>query len=288
MTIALAGFAPLTQEYIVTVSDARLSHGDDFIPAVDKGTRKNRKFASTWGIMFAASDVSAFDPVARDLFEKFSYTMEPYTMEPKASAVSADAVRNAVQSAYEKEFHERFFRQHLAKWGYSSISEFRRDGFNELGKDLYTEYAIKLAKFDLGLELLTYGFDDEGLAYLYEVASPGNVISHNLRGFAAIGSGSWMALAALNRRPIRKGIGGENIAETVYRLLDAKFSSETASGVGHATHVNIMGRGGKVGHLSDDELRELRVIWDEQMRAPEPEKAVNMILHSEALQSVFP
>jgi Proteasome subunit len=287
MTTALAGFTPLTREYIVTVSDARLSHGDD-IPAVDEGTRKNRKFASTWGMMFAASDVSAFVPVMSDIWDKFSYTMEPYTTEPKAPPASADAVRHAIQSAYEKEFQERFFREHLARFGYSDISEFRRTGYEELGKDLYSEYAIKLAKFNLGLELLVYGFDDRGAGYLYEVANPGKVISHNLRGFAAIGSGAWMALAALNRRPLSQGITGNNVAETVYRLLDAKFSSETASGVGHATHVFIMGRGGKVGHLSDDEIRELRAIWDEQMRTPEPEKAVNMILNSKALRSVFP
>jgi len=60
MTIAIAGLT--ATEFIVTVSDARISHGEA-IPAADDGTMKNRKIASTWGMMFAASDASAFIPV---------------------------------------------------------------------------------------------------------------------------------------------------------------------------------------------------------------------------------
>ena len=53
-----------------------------------------------------------------------------------------------------------------------------------------------------------------------------------MRGYAAIGSGTLMALAALNKKPI-----GPTLADTVYRVVDAKFSSETARDVGKKTHV---------------------------------------------------
>jgi 20S proteasome alpha/beta subunit len=124
-------------------------------------------------------------------------------------------VRKAVLEAYEKEFHERFFREHLARFGYSDISDFRKNGFNELGKDIYGEYAAALARFDLGLELLVYGFNPQGNRHIFEVANPGKIISHDLRGFAAIGSGAWMALAGLNRKPINAGL-----SETIWRFLD--------------------------------------------------------------------
>lgn len=282
MTIALAGFSTV-HEYIITVSDARLSHGDA-IPAIDEGTWKNRKIASTWGMMFAATDTTAFVPISASVSKALSFTRKP-----EGKAASAEMVREVIQRAYESEFHERFFREHLARFGYSDISDFRRNGFNELGKDLYGEYAIKLAKFDLGLELLVYGFDDIGLAYLYEVANPGIITSHNVREFAAIGSGAWMALAALNRKPITPSvIVTSNIAEIVYRLLDAKFSSETASGVGRKTHVVIMGRGGKTGYLREEEIEKLRSIWEQHTRAPEPENALNLIANSRAVQSILP
>src|SRR4051794_11460341 len=104
MTIAIAGFtAPA--EFIVTVSDARISHGEA-IPAADEGTMKNRKIASTWGMMFAASDASAFIPVVSSCHEALAFTGAPG--DPKADEAQ---VRNAVQKAYEKEFNERFFRE---------------------------------------------------------------------------------------------------------------------------------------------------------------------------------
>ena len=220
MTVAIAGFtAPA--DFIVTVSDARISHGEA-IPAADDGTMKNRKIATTWGMMFAASDATAFIPVVSSCYDALAFTGgkgDPLAEEKQ--------VREAVLAAYEKEFNDRFFREHLARWGYSDISDFRRTGFNDLGKDIYGDYAAKLARFDLGLELLVYGFNQAGNRHIFEVANPGKILSHNLRGFTAIGSGAWMALAALNRRPLTPGL-----PETIWRFLDAKFSSETAAGVG--------------------------------------------------------
>jgi len=243
MTIAIAGFnAPA--DFIVTVSDARISHGE-VIPAADEGTLKNRKIASTWGMMFAASDASAFIPVVSSCYEALAFTGG--AVDPKVTDVE---VRKAVQEAYEKEFTERFFREHLARFGYSDISDFRKNGFNELGKDIYGDYAAALARFDLGLELLVYGFNQQGRQHLFEVANPGKIISHNLRGFSAIGSGAWMALAALNRRPLTPGL-----PETIWRFLDAKFSSETAAGVGRKTHVIIMNSMGKTVSMRPNENR---------------------------------
>lgn len=274
MTVAIAGFTS-SREFVVTVSDARLSHGE-VIPAVDEATMKNRKIAARWGMMFAAQDASAFLPVLNTVYKKLSFTGAPE--DPNFSDAE---VKKAIVEAYESEFNERFFREYLARWGFSDIQDFRKKGFVELGKDLYGDYADKLAKFDLGLELLVYGYGTDGTRHLFEIANPGKVITHNLRGFAAIGSGSWMALAALNRKPIIT-----SLPYTIYRLLDAKFSSETASGVGRKTHVIIMSSEGKFGAVGQAEIEQIRDIWEETLNQPEPEKAIDLIINCKGVKMV--
>ncbi len=111
MTIALTGYT-LIREYIVTVSDARLSQGDTIL-ALDDGAMKNRKIASTWGMMFAGN-AGAFVPVVADSREALADYQDK-------GVAPAEVVKTAVQRAYEKEFQERFFRQHLAKLGYSRV-----------------------------------------------------------------------------------------------------------------------------------------------------------------------
>jgi hypothetical protein len=275
MTIAIAGFtAP--HDFIVTVSDARISHGEA-IPAADDGTMKNRKIASTWGMMFAANDASAFMPVVSSCFDALAFTRGQN--DPAADEIQ---VKKAVQEAYEREFNERFFREHLARFGYSDISDFRKNGFNELGKDLYGQYAMQLAKFDLGLELLVYGFNPHGNRHVFEVANPGKIISHNLRGFAAIGSGAWMALAALNRKPITPGL-----PETIWRFLDAKFSAETAAGVGKKTHVIIMSSKGKFAPMRASDIEKLREKWEAETKRPESEEVMDFIVNTHAVKYLY-
>jgi hypothetical protein len=273
VTIAIAAVVPKSdREHIVTVSDARLSHGE-IIPA-DDATMKNRKLAEKWGMMFAAEDSSAFIPVFSDAYSSLQRIEE---------GIIADGdVRDAVQKAYENEFNERFFRQHLSRFGYSDISDFRRNGFGELGKDTYSEYARALASFDLGLELLVYGFAPSGYPRLFEVANPGSVVSHDLRGYATIGSGSLMALAALNRKPLIP-----DLADTIYRLLDAKFSSETARDVGKKTHVIVMNKQGKHGSLHQADIEKIRLIWQETMKQPNPPTAIDIINNSRAVKATW-
>jgi 20S proteasome alpha/beta subunit len=275
MTVGIAGFTS-TRQFVVTVSDARLSHGE-IIPAADDATMKNRRIAGKWGMMFAAQDSSAFIPVLTSVQETLQFTGS--ADNPNFNDVE---VKKAALEAYEKEFNERFFREHLARWGFSNVQDFRKNGFAELGKDLYGEYADKLAKFDLGLELLIYGYGNDGFRHLFEVANPGKVVSHNLRGFAAIGSGSWMALAALNRKPV-----AASLADTIYRLLDAKFSSETASGVGRRTHIIIMSSDGKYGGMSVAEIDKIRAIWEETLKQPEPDEALDLILKTKGVKAVY-
>jgi hypothetical protein len=275
MTIAIAASVP-PFEHIVTVSDARLSHGE-IIPAADDAAIKNFRFARRWGAMFAAEDSTAFIPVVGEARAALARHAEAPPME---CDFDEETIRGAIQTAYEKEFNERFFREHLARFGYANVVDFRQRGFAEMGKELYSEYAYKLARFDLGLELLIYGFEDAGVN-IFEVANPGKIISHNLRGFAAIGSGSLMAIAALNRKPLTP-----DLSQTIYRLLDAKFSSETARDVGRRTHVIILSKAGKVGYLLQRDVDQIRSIWERTVKQPEPEDAIKIIDGTSAVKTI--
>jgi 20S proteasome alpha/beta subunit len=195
--------------------------------------------------------------------------------------VDANFVRDSATAAYENEFHDRFVREHLVRFRYKDVEDFRRNGFQELGSDLYGQYAHELARFDLGLELLIYGFDSGGGEHLYEIVNPGKAISHYLRGYAAIGSGSLMALAALNRKPLVP-----KLPETLYRLLDAKFSAETARDVGKKTHVITLASSGKYSAMSEKEIQAVRAIWERTVNQPEPSDAIELISKSRAVSGI--
>jgi hypothetical protein len=135
---------------MVTVSDLRLSYGD-MVAADDQAVMKNRKMAHGWGMMFAAEDATAFPPVIHSVYDALGWDGK------QGKKHNAETVRVAVREAYEKEFNERFFREHLARFGYSDIGDFRRNGYQEMGKDLYSQYADALARFNLGLESVLSG-----------------------------------------------------------------------------------------------------------------------------------
>jgi hypothetical protein len=274
MTVAIVAFSPSKDE-IVTISDQRLSYGE-IIPAADEGTMKNIKITRKWSMMFAAEDATAFTPVANEMMQiLLNLKMPDSEFKLLQRDFTPEMVMDAARQAYEKEFNERFFRDKLARFGFADISEFRKFGYAEMGKDLYHQYSMGLAKFDLGLELLVYGFDNVGRRTIFEVASPGKIINHSMRGYAAIGSGTLMALAALNKKPL-----GPTLADTIYRALDAKFSSETARDVGKKTHVITLNSEGKNGYLSEDELERLHSIWEADLARPHPADAIDLINRS--------
>jgi hypothetical protein len=277
MTVAIAAFGPSIDE-IVTISDARLSYGEA-IPAADEAAMKNVKLALRWGMMFAADDATAFTPVLDETL-RILIALEPDTDTPyRKRDFSLAAVMAAVQQAYEKEFNERFFRENLARFGFANVTEFRQTGFAEMGKDLYHQYSMELAKFDLGLELLVYGFDENGHRTIFEVANPGKIINHSLRGYSVVGSGSLMALAALNKKPL-----GPTLPDTIYRLLDAKFSSETARG--KKTHIISLGVDGTNGFFADTEVQGIQEIWSKDLERPHPASAIDLIKKSDLVRAI--
>ncbi len=114
-----------------------------------------------------------------------------------------------------------------------------------------------LMGFDLGLQILLVGVDDHG-SHLYTVSNPGGQYdTHDVIGFAAIGSGSLHALQSM--------IGfrhatSQDLKETLFRAYAAKRRSEVAPGVGRETDILVVDGTG-VGRLDADTLAELEKLY---------------------------
>jgi hypothetical protein len=91
-------------------------------------------------------------------------------------------------------------------------------------------------------------------------------------GYAAIGSGTLMALASLNKKPL-----GLTLPDAIYRILDAKFSAETAKDVGKTTHVISLNKDGKNGYMVNDQVQKLHRIWEKDLARSHPKAAINII-----------
>jgi hypothetical protein len=98
------------------------------------------------------------------------------------------------------------------------------------------------------------------------------VIDRMALRYALVGSGYWMASASLKRKPLAL-----DFDSMVYRLLEAKFSAETASGVGKRTTVSFMRPDQHNCMMPPNQIEEVRAIWEAQMRLPEPAQATAII-----------
>ena len=262
MTICIAAFSKHGSRggQIITASD-RLVSNNDYVQG-SEDTLKVRKIASSWGLMFAGQ-VNLFLNFVQETF-KLSETNE--------EKLELDVVQEHIAKTYRAEFERQFTAQHLSPLGYSSVSNFRENGLAQLGVDGFNFYVDRLREFDLGIDLLGYGFDSSDEPHIFTVENPGVVTNHDLLKYAVIGSGELMALAALRRKKLPYDTDA-----LVYRLLDAKFSAETASGVGTATALLTMGSDGKSHSIGYGAIDKIKAIWTEKIKEPEPADALGII-----------
>lgn len=143
---------------------------------------------------------------------------------------------------------------------------------SDFGQKFY-EICEAVDKYTLGIDLLGYGFDANGFPHIFDVLNPGIATNHDLLGYAVIGSGSYMATAALRRKkmPYHRN-------SVIYRLLEAKFSAETASGVGDSTTLFTMSPEGKDNSIGYGSIGKIRDVWKALLELPEPKEALDIIL----------
>lgn len=254
------------QKHIITVSDRRLSFGDD-APAADNALLKDLVICSGWGALFAGNDASYALPVLRHAGWLISSQSKPATLAN---------VRNAMCDAYAHVLDDFVFRTILRKFGFDSLAEFKATSASKLGRKLFWSLSRQIDNANLGhLDFLVYGFDSASKGtHLFHVEHPGYATSLDHIGYFAIGSGCKMAMNSLHLRPLHN-LTDEGL---VYRLVEAKFSAETADGVGPDTTVFMIGRAEPgAGFLTRQTIDEFRNAWEKWKIEPPPEEVLKRI-----------
>lgn len=258
MTICIAAIA---SGAVVAVSDQRISY-DDVFPATDRGALKIISLTddTTWFLAFSADDVAVMPP----LVKKISSDLKALKQDERTTDAVMDIAANAYSDVRESEFTAR----HLRAMAYRSLDEFKKDGLQDLGKELHQKHMDALYRYDLGVELIIFTHADKGRPRLFTVANPGRVVERGWQGFAAIGSGAYLAMGALHQKPIPFNLPG-----TVYRLLEAKFVSETATHVGESTTMLVLAANGTWGEITESEIKKVRAIWQKERAKSIPSAA---------------
>jgi len=245
----------------VAVTDQMLSYSDVF-QAVDQGAKKTLKIAEDWHMNFAATDVT----VVPRIFFAIRSSLRPLS----DVRLTTEQVQRAVETAYKEVFHAHFVETHLARFGYSSMDEFRREGRKDLDDD-FSDYLTKLAKYDLGVELTIFGFNDSGRPRLFEVVNPGRIVHIAVQGFSVVGTGYNMAVHSLRRKPLP-----HSSDELIYRALEAKFSAETATGVGPSTTAVVVTKDAAY-QMPDEDIEAIKQVWKATLTEPTPSAALEVI-----------
>src|SRR5262249_6458162 len=144
--------------------------------------------------------------------------------------------------------------------GYSSMEEFRAKGLSELGPELFSRSMIEIQQHTLDLEFMVSGFDqNSGNADIFTVRSRGDVSYYSEIGFWAIGSGQTSALGSLFNSELR--VRFMDLPSCLYRVLEAKFNAETATGVGQNTIASILESDGTRYAVDMSAIHEIKEMW---------------------------
>jgi hypothetical protein len=186
---------------------------------------------------------------------------------------SLENIEAAICQAYRDRFAELITGKYLSRYGFSSLDEFRKGGRDQLGDHVFSGLCDEIDRFDLETDFIVYGFSRRGMSRMFEVKNPGYSTNRDALGYWAVGSGSVMALASLTGRKFQQ----VSIPEVIYRLCEAKFCAETASGVGKDTFVVVTNKHEQQAVIRSDEvIKHLRSIWD-RTRNVQPAEAFELI-----------
>jgi 20S proteasome alpha/beta subunit len=242
---------------IVTASDQKLDFGQFSIDGV---TVKNEPIYPDWSMQISATDVGALWPM-------FSYTKRilcANLIEERAQkriGKSANRVRDAVRDAYGTLRGEAAEAQILSAYNLD-METFLRDGRSKFGEAMFRSICKRIEKVWLGeFDLLISGFDSSGEAHLQTFGHDGVSRDWDATGFYAVGSGSPSALEILSFHSYNRM---SSLEECVYRVCEAKFMAQRASGVGEKTFVYVFGPGPEAEnrkYILESDTEEIKSAW---------------------------
>lgn len=101
---------------------------------------------------------------------------------------------------------------------------------------IFQQITVQMQMFNLGTDMIIAGIDPGGARVAY-VGNPGTLAWLDKLGYSAIGSGG---LHATTRLSLGSQTRESGLAETVYRVFEAKKAAEVAPGVGDETDLAIV------------------------------------------------
>jgi len=125
-------------------------------------------------------------------------------------------------------------------------------------QSLYQQLVTHMSNFNVGVDIVVAGTDDGG-ARIAVITHPGTTAWFDKLGHAAIGSGG---IHANMRLALGAQTSHSTLADTLYRVYEAKRASEVAPGVGQATDIVIVD-GTRSTECSRETLTALKEIFEE-------------------------
>jgi 20S proteasome alpha/beta subunit len=141
-----------------------------------------------------------------------------------------------------------------------------------LGDHEFSSILYQIREAQLETDFLVAGFGPDGVPRIFTVGDPGTEYIHDAMAYHAIGCGAPLADAALmaSFNPMA------SLPDIIYRVMEAKFLSEAAPGVGKSTFVNTLDQQGKIQCIYSTEAEKMRKFWENSKR-PAPAKAKEAI-----------
>ena len=243
-------------EYMVSTCDSMLSFGGGTLTA-DGLAYKRQSLSRDWNVMIAG-DVSEASIIVDKARDQSMASIEVF----RDKRFAANEIRQLVVEAYRARVNERIQNEILSPYGLTLGSSFNPQEHPDIRSRI--DWLITR---DFDCQLLVYGYDcSKDLPYvdahIFSVHAPGDVSSHQIPGFWAIGSGADLALSSL-------AFSGQNhvnsnLEATIWNVCVAKFRAERAHGVGPETELIITSPERPTTHYVDGGLiDELRERWKE-------------------------
>jgi hypothetical protein len=162
----------------------------------------------------------------------------------------------------------------LAPLHYNSIDEFKSLAKRDFGEAI-SSLLNKVVDFDLGFEILVFGFDTTHRPWLIDVANPGVAVEHDSPEEWAVGAGFHAAMATLNAR---RATMERNEITFIYRLCEAKFAAELAdAAVGRATSAIVWYPDGKYSLIFEKQIAVIRSLSERDKYRRIPRRAARVI-----------
>jgi hypothetical protein len=225
-----------------------------------------------WWMMLSGDDISPLFELA----DLVSQELPPIAEAP------VEMVQDAMQRNYELIRARRAEATYLKPIGWT-LERFNREGSSLLPN--YLELQSKLADYELLVEILVAGFDRKfappAKIFTMTGANKGIPIRCDIPGFAAIGSGAIAAEYMMFFRDVSQKLP---IRAAVYYVLEAKYFSEHASGVGAETDMLVLrfdGTNMVWKQISDQKTIERKLIpICEALEPPDPTSEHIAVLNS--------